>query len=360
MLAINKMKFLSRYGSRELAIESTLRGCWLIILAVGQIALFLYLHYPIACGGQSVSPKSLITSLESSSGRINDKFAYLRPTWSTVNDFLCHCADFDPYAQNTTDPILGPLVSLFKDQEFDIVELTDFLNKYDGLKRKPQRRTSVKPSTCVPWAHLEILARPPRIAMMTMATYSEKSTKRTDKKEDRVDEEKEEEGGEEEHEDDEEERLLFEEGQKASLADKEAYCRQHGYDFYAVSDAPPDRPVPWSKIPGALSLLSKKYDWLILVDVDAVIVDHSVKLEEFMDPRYDAILGLDENGINAGVFFLRNSVWSRLFLAEAWTLTEEPMSRIWWEQAAIMRMTKADGICNHVKLSPQSRSEGHR
>jgi hypothetical protein len=112
--------------------------------------------------------------------------------------------------------------------------------------------------------------------------------------------------------------------------------------------------VPWFKIPGALSLLSKKYDWLILVDVDAVIVDHSVKLEEFMDPRYDAILGLDENGINTGVFFLRNSVWSRLFLAEAWTLTEEPMNHIWWEQAAIMRMVKADGIRNHVKLSPQT------
>ena len=217
----------------------------------------------------------------------------------------------------------------------------------------------MKPSTCVPWAHLEIPAHPPRIVMMTIATYSGKSTKHTDNKQDQIGEGKAKERGEEEEEE-EEERLLLEEGQKASLADKEEYCRQHGYDFYAISDAPPDRPVPWFKIPGALTLLSKKYDWLILVDVDAVIVDHSVKLEEFMDPRYDAILGLDENDINAGVFFLRNSVWSRLFLAEAWTLTEEPMSRIWWEQAAIMRMTKADGICNHVKLSPQSRSEGHR
>jgi hypothetical protein len=262
--------------------------------------------------------------------------------------------DFDPSAQNATDPILGPLVSIFKDQELGIFELTDILNKYDGLKWKPQRRTSVKPSTCVPWAHLEIPAHPPRIAMMTIATYSGKSTKHTDNKQDQIGEEKAKERGEEEEEEEEEERLLLEEGQKASLADKEEYCRQHGYDFYAISDAPPDRPVPWFKIPGALTLLSKKYDWLILVDVDAVIVDHSVKLEEFLDPRYDAILGLDENGINTGVFFLRNSVWSRLFLAEAWTLTEEPMSRIWWEQAAIMRMTKADGIRNHVKLSPQS------
>ena len=91
-----------------------------------------------------------------------------------------------------------------------------------------------------------------------------------------------------------------------------------------------------------------------MVDLDAVIVDHSVKLEEFIDPRYDANLGVDENGINCGIFLLRNSVWSRLFMAEAWTLTEEPMSHLWWEQAAIMRLTKADGIRNHVKLSPQT------
>jgi hypothetical protein len=90
-----------------------------------------------------VSPKSLITSLETSSGRINDKFAYLRPTWSTVNDFLCHCADFDPSAQNTTDPILGPLVSLFKDQEFDIVDLL-YIDQIYALSNTDTHRHTMK------------------------------------------------------------------------------------------------------------------------------------------------------------------------------------------------------------------------
>jgi hypothetical protein len=95
MRAINRIKFPSRYASHKLAVENIFRGRWLIILlAVGQIALFSYLHYPIAGGGQSVTPENLITSLETSSGRINDKFAYLRPTWSTVDDFLCQCARF--------------------------------------------------------------------------------------------------------------------------------------------------------------------------------------------------------------------------------------------------------------------------
>lgn len=56
---------------------------------------------------------------------------------------------------------------------------------------------------------------------MTMATYSKKSTKETDDKMDQ--------------EEAEEERLLLKEGQKASLSDKEEYCRHHGYDFYAIS-----------------------------------------------------------------------------------------------------------------------------
>jgi len=339
MRAFNKMKFQPLYRSRKLAIERTLRGRWFIILAVGQIALFSYLHFPIAGGGQSVSPNSLATSLETSSGRTSDKFAYLHPTWNTVNDFLCHCTDFDYSTQNATDSILGPLVSLFEDQNLGVLELADILNKYDALKRKPQRGKPLVPSTCVPWVHLKTPARPPRIAMMTMATYSNKSTTDT--------------GDNEGQEEAEEERRLLHKAQKASLSDKEGYCRRHGCDFHAISDAYPDRPVSWSKIPAALSLLSK-YDWLIFVDLDTVIVDHSVKLEEFIDPRYDANIGVDENGINCGIFLLRNSVWSRLLMAEAWTLTEEPMSHIWWEQAAIMRMTKADGIRNHVKLSPQN------
>lgn len=360
------------------------RRFWLIILAVGQTTLFTFLFYFFAGDGQLGTPRSLTTYPETSSSQ----FEYLRPTWSTVNDFLCHCENFDSSAQNTTDSILGPLLSLFSDKEYDIVEATDALNKYDALKRKSRRRTPVKPSTCIPWAHLEQLTRPPRIAMMTMASFSkariesekdqegeeeeegeekgegkagkgegeaeegegeaEKGEKEGEKEEEKGEEGKEEEVGEEEA------RLLLEKGVVASLADKEEYCRRHGYDFYAISETPPGRSVPWMKIPAALSLLSLEYDWVVLVDIDAVIIDHSVKLEEFTDTRYDAIIGLDHNGINTGVFFVRNTVWSRLFLAEVWTLTEEKMSPWWWEQAGIMRMVKAEGVRNHVKLSPQT------
>lgn len=333
----HRSKGTAFYGKLSSKINRYLLYKWSVILALAQIALFIYLYYPSTNVGQLELVSNYATT-----GQVGKDFAYLRPSWRTVDDFLCHCADFDPSKQNATSAILGPLVSLFTGQEYDVFQMTDVLNEYEEYKsnkRNPKHSSDLLPSTCVPWVNVESPIRPPRIAMMTMATYSKKVMENTNNLEDLRKAE--------------EEQQLREEASKASLGDKEEYCRQHGYDFYAISDAPYDRPGAWSKIPAALTLLSK-YDWLVSVDLDTVIVDHSVRLEEFIDPQHDAIFGLDENGINTGIFFVRSNPWSQLFLAEAWTFTGEPMSYIWWEQAAIMRLAKLEGIRNHIKLSPQA------
>ncbi len=138
-----------------------------------------------------------------------------------------------------------------------------------------------------------------------------------------------------------------------SLEDKRSYANRHGYDFFVFDQVVEGRTVGWSRVPAALSLL-QHYDWLFYIDLDTVIVDHSVRLEEFVDPRYDLVIGVDMNGINTGVFFLRNSTWSRLLYAEAWTRTEERNSHVWFEQAALMAlMAEGHGIRNHMKLVPQ-------
>lgn len=344
-------------------IIKAFRRFWFITLVIGQIIFFTCFFYFFAGDGQLGNPTNLNTYPEpSSSQRDISKFEYLRPTWKTVYDFLCYCEDFDSSAQEFTDSILGPLVSLFNDRKFDISEATDALNEYEALKSKSQRRLPVEPSTCIPWVDLDQPARPPRIAMMTIAIFPKTQTESEKDGEGKQEEgvigdgKKEEDEGEgrEEKAEVEEARILLEEGVAVSLADKQEYCHRHGYDFYAISETPRGRPAPWMKIPAALSLLSQQYDWVILVDIDAVIIDHSVKLEEFTDPRYDTIIGVDRHGVNTGVLFLRNTVWSRLFLAEAWTLTDEPLSAIWWEQASIVWLIKAEGVRNHVKLCPQT------
>jgi hypothetical protein len=79
-----------------------------------------------------------------------------------------------------------------------------------------------------------------------------------------------------------------------------------------------------------------------------------VELEEFIDPRYNIVIGVDENGINDGVFFMRSSTWTRLLLIEAWTLTNEPNTHVWFEQAALMRLATLQGVRNRMKMVPQT------
>lgn len=137
-----------------------------------------------------------------------------------------------------------------------------------------------------------------------------------------------------------------------ALEDKQEYCDRHGYDFVTITQTVDGRDAAWAKLPGILALLYQ-YDWVVSLDLDTIIYNHGVRLEEFLDPNHDMIVGLDYNGINSGVFFLRNTTWSRALLTEAWTITNEPMSSIWWEQSALMRLVKSEGVRNHIKYCPQ-------
>jgi hypothetical protein len=75
-----------------------------------------------------------------------------------------------------------------------------------------------------------------------------------------------------------------------------------------------------------------------------------------VDPRSDVIFPLDGNGINSGVFFMQNTNWTRLFLAEAWTYPKVKDSFRFFEQSAFIEIVDrrgGTGTRNHVKLEPQ-------
>jgi hypothetical protein len=50
-----------------------------------------------------------------------------------------------------------------------------------------------------------------------------------------------------------------------------------------------DRDLDYLKWVGALSRL-RQYDWLWMVDLDTIILNHTVPLETFLDPRFDMII----------------------------------------------------------------------
>lgn len=100
------------------------------------------------------------------------------------------------------------------------------------------------------------------------------------------------------------------------------------------------REPPWSKII-ALKNHLKDYDWLMWIDADAIIV----KYDNFHDIVNNNdklfLFTKDENGINSGVFFIRNSEESYLYLEKIYDSTEF-INHIWWEQAAIHHLVNTD------------------
>ena len=55
-------------------------------------------------------------------------------------------------------------------------------------------------------------------------------------------------------------------------------------------------------------------DWLWFMGTDAVIMNHTIDVRQFLDENYDFIIGEDVNGINNDVFFIKNNVRGHEFL----------------------------------------------
>ena len=108
----------------------------------------------------------------------------------------------------------------------------------------------------------------------------------------------------------------------ASVANKQAYADKHGYDMiYDEKIVDISRPASWSKLLAMRKYLPK-YDFLFYVDVDTIIINFEAKLEDIVDYEYDQILAADKNGLNCGVWMIRNTEWSLWFLDEMWSQSQ--------------------------------------
>ncbi|GBG63411.1 hypothetical protein CBR_g38033 [Chara braunii] len=143
---------------------------------------------------------------------------------------------------------------------------------------------------------------------------------------------------------------------------KEKYVKKHGYDFIDASDlVDRHRPPSWSKILAVKKHL-RSYDWVFWTDADSVVTNPEVTLQEVVASVIatglpplsrgrkaatisaaalgnvgiqqqdqsevdlpDFIVTEDQNGVNAGMFFVRNSTWSHEFL------------ELWWSQSRFVR-----------------------
>ncbi len=108
----------------------------------------------------------------------------------------------------------------------------------------------------------------------------------------------------------------------ASIANKQAYADTHGYDVIVDGDIIDEtRPTSWSKLLAMRKYLPY-YDFLLYVDADTLVTNYDIKLEDIVDYGYDQVLAADRNGLNCGVWLIRNTPWSLWFLDEMWAQSQ--------------------------------------
>ncbi len=119
------------------------------------------------------------------------------------------------------------------------------------------------------------------------------------------------------------------------------YARRHGYELALAGEVPDTgRPAPWAKIP-MLRGLAARYELVIWIDADAVIVDRETDIATAL--RDDCFLHLVEHVVhgeprpNTGVMALRGGEETIAFLDAVWEL-ERYRDHRWWENAAVCEL----------------------
>ena len=119
----------------------------------------------------------------------------------------------------------------------------------------------------------------------------------------------------------------------------------------------------WFKVWLLLDTLAShpEFSHIVWIDADAVVVDHSLPIDSFIDQAGDRDLILAENMnlgflINAGVLIVKNSVWSRGLWEEVWD-SSKYFNTCFYEQSALLRALKArrEGL---LQISPFHSFEG--
>ena len=108
------------------------------------------------------------------------------------------------------------------------------------------------------------------------------------------------------------------------------YATRHGYDVInSNTHIDPSRPVAWSKLRAVRAALAlKKYDYVMYIDMDAVIMEPDITVESLIyasecgsgsGSGADIIMQQDWNGPNTGIWLAKDTAWTAQFLDLAWS-----------------------------------------
>ena len=134
----------------------------------------------------------------------------------------------------------------------------------------------------------------------------------------------------------------YKELMKKCTKSQEDHARLHGYD--RITDESifcPHRHPTWSKILLIQKYLSE-YEFILWIDGDVMIMNFERKIEEFINllPKEKFLLiGRDFQGLNGGIFLIRNCEKAHAFLADVWK-RDDMSHKLFHEQTAMDDLIK--------------------
>lgn len=135
---------------------------------------------------------------------------------------------------------------------------------------------------------------------------------------------------------------------------KQIYCDRHGYaGINKTSNFRGGMPIGFEKLFMIQDLFNEhpEYEWIWWTGSDAMIMNHTIKIEDKIIPEYDLIIATDCNEINNDSFLIKNSEWGRAYIQELIDLIPKYTNHYFYEQQAMI-----DSYPKHkdkIKIVPQ-------
>ena len=96
------------------------------------------------------------------------------------------------------------------------------------------------------------------------------------------------------------------------------YCDKHGYTYVCLEEPINDFHPMWMKPDFILSEFNNNHDYVFWMDGDSFFINMDISLKKFTDLNKDLVATGDENDvINTGHLFFKNSGWSLLFIKKS-------------------------------------------
>jgi hypothetical protein len=138
-----------------------------------------------------------------------------------------------------------------------------------------------------------------------------------------------------------------------TLPGKQIYCQRYGYDLISGVHAGVQN-IGWDRIAVVAEWLNK-YDAVMWIDCDAVIMNYAKPLTDLMQPGDQFLVTADMYGINTGTFIAFNTPLVHQFLyAVRHAGPRLVEGHHWGEQEAIIRLLQSPPYNELARFLPQN------